>query len=151
MKKILKIVPVVLAACLIIIQFVPVDRTNPPVTAEIQVPPEIDQILRTSCYDCHSNQTEWPFYSFVAPVSWWVADHVKEGRAELNFSEWGSYSAERQLKKLEEMGEELEEGKMPLPSYLPMHAEARLSSEQVEILVNWSKNAGPFAPPPPLE
>lgn len=114
------------------IQFVPVDRTNPPVTRELHVEATTAQIFRRACYDCHSNETNWPWYSYVAPVSWLVARDVHQGRRELNFSEWGTYSARRADHKLEEIVEKVEKGEMPLPIYLPLHPEARLAPQDVE-------------------
>jgi len=124
---------------LIAIQLVPVRRENPPVTAAIETPDEIGSLLRASCYDCHSNQTAWPWYSRVAPVSWLVYRDVKKGRDELNFSEWGNYSDRRRDHKLEEVEEKVSEGEMPLKFYLPLHTEARLSDADRQILVDWAR------------
>lgn len=121
------------------IQLVPVPRENPPVTAAIVVPPEVQGILEASCYDCHSNLTEWPWYSRVAPASWLVYKDVKEGRDELNFSEWGDYSDRRRNHKLEEIEEKVREGEMPLKLYLPFHPEAALSEADAETLIQWSR------------
>ena len=86
----------VLIAVVIIIQFIPVDRSHPPARSEIEAPPEVMEILRTACYDCHSYETDWPWYGYVAPVSWLLARHVKKGRADLNFSEWPALDFELQ-------------------------------------------------------
>ena len=99
----------------------------------------IASIVKTSCYDCHSNNTAYPWYSEIAPVSWWIAHHVDEAKEELNFSEWSTFSDKRKNKKLEEIVEELEEKEMPLKTYLPMHSEAKLSDEQVVLLTTWVK------------
>ncbi len=88
MKKALIILIVILVA----IQFIPVDKTNPPVTAELDAAMEIISVFKRSCYDCHSNETVWPWYSSIAPVSWLVTADVKEARKHLNFSEWGNLS-----------------------------------------------------------
>ena len=98
---------------LIAIQFVPVDRVNPPVETEVPAPAPVRVILRRACYDCHSNETVWPWYSQVAPFSWLLAHDVREGRAELNFSTWNQYSTQRQVKKLQESWKEVNEGDMP--------------------------------------
>ncbi len=90
----LRIIIIVIIVILIGIQFVPVSKTNPPVTGEIKAPNDVMQILRTSCYDCHSNEVNWPWYSNVAPMSWLVAYDVDEAREHMNFSEWASYSYE---------------------------------------------------------
>lgn len=125
---------------LIAVQFVPVNRENSPVTAEIQAPTEIKNILRRSCYDCHSNETIWPWYSKVAPISWLVAKDVREGRRELNFSKWGSYSQKRQTKLIKESFEEIEEGEMPLWIYLLAHRNAKLSENDKQTLKQWQQS-----------
>ncbi len=124
---------------LIGIQFVPVERTNPPISGAIEAPEEVMAILRRSCFDCHSNETVWPWYSYVAPASWLVAKDVREARDEMNFSVWNTYSDKRQNHKRKECGEEVEEGEMPLWFYIPLHPEANLSSEDIEIILAWSK------------
>lgn len=100
---------------------------------------EVTVILKTACYDCHSNQTKLPWYSHVAPVSWLVAKDVNEGREELNFSEWTTYPKRKLIKKLEEMGEEVDEGEMPLKIYTVIHGDAKLSTEQRKLLVEWTQ------------
>lgn len=117
----------------------PVEHTNPPVTGEIEAPEKVMAILKRSCYDCHSNETVWPWYSYVAPMSWLVSDDAQVGRAHMNFSEWSSYSTKQQNHKRKECGEEVEEGEMPLWFYLPLHQEADLSSEDIELILKWSK------------
>lgn len=120
------------------IQLVPVDRTNPAITETIDAPPEVMSILRKACFDCHSNETNWPWYSYVAPISWLVAHDVEEGREELNFSRWDTYDASHKAHKIQECGEEVAEGEMPLWFYLPTHPEARLTSAEVARIVQWS-------------
>jgi hypothetical protein len=138
-KKILIGVVIVLVG----IQFIRIDKTNPPVDASkdfmtITDPPEeVEKLIRTSCYDCHSNESTYPWYSNIAPVSWWVKDHINEAREELNFSEWGTYEWKRTDHKLEECAEEVDEVEMPLKSYLIAHSEARLSDEDRAKLVDW--------------
>ncbi|MFC1662519.1 heme-binding domain-containing protein, partial [Gemmatimonadota bacterium] len=112
-----KVSALVLAGVLLL-QLVPVDRTNPPVTAEVVAPGAVMEILRTSCYDCHSNETTWPWYSRVAPVSWLIAKHVEMGREHVNFSHWGELSAEDRDHALEDIWEEVERGTMPHRGYL---------------------------------
>ncbi|RMH15864.1 MAG: heme-binding protein [Gammaproteobacteria bacterium] len=121
----------------VLIQLIPVDRTNPPVTAEIKAPPKIMAILKTSCYDCHSNQTKWPFYSYIAPISWFVAHDVHEGREKLNFSEWGKYTKKKQRKRLQDALEEVEAGDMPIGIYLLAHPKAEVSPQQVKLIKQW--------------
>lgn len=123
---------------LVLIQFIPVNRDNPPATSALALDGEVGGIIKRSCFDCHSNNTVWPWYSYVAPASWLVARHVRKGRSELNFSEWGDYSARRMDHKLEEVGEEVGEGKMPLRTYLPLHPSAKLTVEQKEALLAWA-------------
>ena len=138
----LRIIAVVIIVVLIGIQFVPVDKTNPPVSGEIKAPENVMQILRTSCYDCHSNESVWPWYSNVAPVSWLVVNDVNEGREHLNFSQWQSYSGEDKAEDIEEIWEDVEEGEMPSWYYLPLHPEARLSDKDKEMIKNWVENGG---------
>src|SRR5262245_51840129 len=112
----------------VLIQLWPVKRTNPPVTGELAAPPEVAAILHRSCYDCHSNETRWPWYAYVAPVSWLVTHDVEKGRSNLNFSEWSSMSPKRRSRAPEKMIDNIEKGDMPLPIYLRMHDDAKLSS-----------------------
>jgi hypothetical protein len=122
------------------IQLVPVPRENPPVTEVIGAPEDVQRVLENSCYDCHSNLTEWPWYSRVAPASWLVYRDVTKARDELNFSEWGDYSERRRNHKLEEIEELVADKKMPLKFYLPFHPEARLTVEAMETLIEWSRS-----------
>jgi len=120
------------------LQFVPVERTNPHVMSDIKAPPEIDAILRRACYDCHSHETRWPWYSRIAPVSWWVADHVEHGRSDLNFSMWPVFDFEEQDLAMGDIEEQIRKGEMPLPSYLILHRDARLSDADRELLLRWA-------------
>lgn len=135
----LKYILIVVVIILIGIQFIPVERTNPPVTSEITAPPEVKKILKESCYDCHSNETEWPWYSYVAPVSFFVANDVNHGREHFNLSEWNIIKPEDRVKVKEEMWEEVEEGEMPLSSYEIMHPDAELTKREKKILKDWSE------------
>ena len=129
----------VIALVLFAIQLVPVPRENPPVTAEIQAPDQVQSLLERSCYDCHSNHTVWPWYSQVAPVSWLVYRDVKKARDELNFSLWDEYTDRRRDHKLEEIEEKVSEGEMPLKIYLPLHPDARLSDADRQTLIDWAR------------
>jgi hypothetical protein len=100
-------------------------------------PTEVGNIIKMACYDCHSYKTEYPWYSYIAPVSWWIGHHIEEGREHLNFSIWGKYTDKKSLHKLEEIIEETEEGEMPLKSYVIMHGSAELNKEQITALTNW--------------
>lgn len=131
---------VVAAALFAAIQLVPVSRTNPPVQSNVSVPAAVDSILRRACYDCHSNETRWPWYSRVAPISWWLADHVKDGRKDLNFSEWPVFDFEAQDLAFGDITTQLKKGKMPPASYKLGHPEARLDERERGILLEW---AGP--------
>lgn len=118
---------------LIIIQFVPYGRnhTNPPVRQEpAWDSPQTAALARRACFDCHSNQTVWPWYSNIAPVSWLVLRDVDEGRSKLNFSEW-----DLPQKEADEAAEEVQEGKMPPWFYLPAHPQARLSTQEKQALI----------------
>ena len=128
---------------LIGMQFFRINKENPVVNLEddfitiMNPPAEVQNILKTSCYDCHSNESNYPWYTNIAPVSWWVKDHINEGREELNFSEWGTYDAKRKDHKLEECAEEVEEGEMPLAPYTITHGDAELSESQKELMEEW--------------
>lgn len=119
-------------ALLLVIQLVPYgrDHSNPPVRAEPAWPsPEVRALAVRACFDCHSNETKWPWYSNVAPASWLVSNHVEEGRHELNFSEF-----DRPQKHAKDAAEELEEGEMPLPGYVALHADAKLTDAEKQQL-----------------
>ncbi|MEZ4989911.1 MAG: heme-binding domain-containing protein [Saprospiraceae bacterium] len=144
--KVLKIVGWTLLALLIIAQFVapgpPENKEDNPgdLIANGLATPEVAQLLKNSCYDCHSNEVVYPWYSHVAPVSLLVRHDVLEGRDELNFSEWqDAYDKRRKLRKLKEVGEVIEEGEMPLGIYTLMHPGAKLSESDQEMLIEWAK------------
>ncbi len=98
-------------------------------------------ILRTSCFDCHSNQTHFPWYARVAPASLFLAGHIKEGREHMNFSEWENYSKREKIGMLEEISDEVKAGEMPLKSYLVIHRDAILDENKVKILTDWTNEA----------
>ncbi len=132
------------------IQFVRIDKTNPPVVegedfiVVTQPPAEVATLLRNACYDCHSNETKYPWYTNVAPISWWIEEHIRHGRGELNFSKWGTYPIKKAHHKLKESYEMVEGKEMPLPSYLWTHSEAELTNEEQQLLVQWFKRTGGF-------
>ena len=107
------------------------------ITTKYALPQDVQTILKTSCYDCHSNNTVYPWYSNIQPVAWWLDDHIKEGKKELNFSEFASYRIGRQYKKLEEINDEVKEDKMPLESYTLIHGDAKLTQQQKLSLATW--------------
>lgn len=137
MKKRWIIITIIVGAILLLIQLIPVERSNPPVSGEILTPVEVGGILRKSCYDCHSHQTNWRWYSKIAPVSWLVIHDVEEGRDHLNFSTWNNYNTREMIKIFEEIREMLEKEEMPLKSYLWMNSEAKLSQDEVKNLLHW--------------
>ncbi|MEQ8907739.1 MAG: heme-binding domain-containing protein [Vicingaceae bacterium] len=116
------------------------DPTENDLFAVEKAPEGIELYMKNNCYDCHSNQVNHPWYSEIAPVSWWVQDHVEEGSEHLNFSEWGKYSAKKKAHKMEEAVEEVEEEEMPLLSYTLIHREAILESDEKEALLAWFKS-----------
>jgi len=142
--KIVKWLLISLICLFILIQLKRPARTNPAVdesqTIEVhtQLTTEAKDILSRSCNDCHSNKTVWPWYTNVAPVSWWIADHIKEGRQNLNLSEWAKLDRDRQDRKLRQICDEVEDGAMPLSSYLPMHPKAKLSDQDKKTLCDWT-------------
>ena len=135
----LKLTGLIIVFIFIIIQFIPYGRTNPPVTGEIQMPEQVHAIIQRSCYDCHSNQTTWPWYSHVAPVSWLVIGDVNDGREHMNFSEWDSYDAKKQAKLKEEIPEEIDKGDMPPFRYLIIHTKAKLSQADIQVIKAWTQ------------
>jgi hypothetical protein len=129
----------IVAALAVVIQFIPVDRTNPSVKSDASAPEAVDKILRAACYDCHSNETHWPWYSQVAPISFFVAFHVHDGRRHLNFSEWPALDLDAQDRIFEEISEEVGEGEMPLFTYVLLHPEAKLTEAQRKLILDWAK------------
>jgi hypothetical protein len=139
MKRWLRITLVTAAVAVVAIQLVPANRDNPPVESDLDAPADVKAILKRSCYDCHSNETVWRWYAYLAPVSWLIADDVQAGRNQLNFSKWGTYSAKKRHTKAEGIVDEVTGGDMPLPSYVRMHSEAKLSPAEIEVLKRWSE------------
>jgi hypothetical protein len=136
---------VIIVACLfILLQLKRPARTNPvsessqSIEAHVQMTPQVKEILDRSCSDCHSNNTKWPWYTNVAPVSWFIVDDVNQGRERLNLSEWGRMDRDRQDKKLRQICDEVEDSAMPLPSYLRMHPNAKLSEQDKKTLCDWT-------------
>ena len=144
MKRFFKILFYTLLIALLLFQFYP--RTaknlsstiNPnDITLAHYVPTNVLQVLKTSCYDCHSNNTVYPWYASVQPVALWLGNHITDAKDELNFSEFGSYSIRRKYKKLEEISKEIKEGEMPLTSYTNIHWDAKLDESKKLLLANW--------------
>lgn len=147
MKTVFKVLRwIVLAGviCFIVIQFIRPAKTNPPadpgqaIESHLQVTPQVAAILDRSCNDCHSNKTRWPWYSNVAPVSWFVIDHVNEGRENVNLSEWGKYNQREVGNLLKQMCREAKAGVMPLSSYTPLHPGSKLSAGDIKTICDWT-------------
>lgn len=142
MKKIL----IALLVVLVVLQFFQIDKTNPAVDESKDflktqnTPEEIASIIKTSCYDCHSNESKYPWYSNVQPAGWFLKDHIDEGRRELNFSTFTDYELKRQDHKLEECIEYIEKDEMPLGSYTLVHREAALTEAQKNTLIEYFKS-----------
>lgn len=140
MKKVFYII----LAILVVIQFIPSGRTaNQPeagkdIHKHINIPDEVSTILRNACYDCHSQEVKYPWYSYVAPISFLVARDVNVGRENLDFSKWGDLKIRKQLKALDEISEEIKNENMPLPIYPPLHPEAKLSDDKRELMIQWA-------------
>jgi Haem-binding domain len=146
MKKWLRILLIFLLVIFIIIQFFhPAKNASSDISVyknDIStiyiIPDSVHQILKTSCYDCHSNNTQYPWYNNIQPVAWWLSHHVKEGKRALNFSEFASYSIRKKYKKLDGLIKEIQSSKMPLSSYTLIHRYAILTPDQKDELVNWA-------------
>jgi hypothetical protein len=144
--RVLRWLGILLATGFVIIQFVRPARTNPPVDpaksieANLQVSPQVEAIFERSCNDCHSNKTVWPWYSNVAPVSWFLVSHVNEGRGQMNLSEWGSYDKDKQSHRLRDICEQVQDGGMPLSTYTPLHPGSKLSAEDKKTLCDWANS-----------
>lgn len=145
LKKLLKYLGYTLLGGLIIIQFfrpaknIGSDQQDEDIVTVYKVPDDVQQLLKSTCYDCHSNNTNYPWYAEVQPIAWWLDDHVQEGKKELNFNRFASYSPRRQYRKLEEIVDEVKEGEMPLNSYTWVHREADLTPEQRAKITTWAE------------
>ena len=141
MKRKLKWFFVALVAGFALLQLTNPTRTNPPAVSDLMVtnapPPQIAAMLHAACYDCHSSETRWPWYSHIAPMSWLIANDVKEGREHLNLSDWPNDNPTRAAKRLENMSDEISSGEMPLKKYTRIHADARLTEIQRKELIDW--------------
>lgn len=132
-----------LLAILIVIQIFRIDKTNPPIDTQIDfatitnTPTDILEKLKGACYDCHSHETEYPWYTNVQPVAWLIKGHIKGGRQHLNYSEWGSYNSKKKSHKIEEIIEEVESRRMPMKSFTWMHEDASLSDDDIKQISTW--------------
>lgn len=144
-SNLFKKIGLVLMAVLFLLQFIQpaknVGESKGPndIAHAVMVPDGVQQILEKHCYNCHSNNTVYPWYSSIQPLGFWLKDHVDEGKSELNFSEFNTYTAKRKAKKMKEIVEQIEENEMPLFSYTFIHREAILSDSQKASLLEWAK------------
>lgn len=142
MKKIIQRTALTLVVLFALAQLANPARTNPPVVCDfIQTnspPPQVAALLRASCYDCHSNETKWPWYSHVAPVSWLVVSDVNDGRRKLNFSDWPQQYPDRAARRLDAINEMLDDKEMPPAKYTLIHKDARLSDADRKMLADWA-------------
>lgn len=128
------------------IQLIPIDRENKPVDKKdnfvdiYKTPENIKTILKNACYDCHSNETEYPTYSYIAPISWTIKDHINDGREHLNFSEWGSYNKDLKQSAIEKTISSVRDLQMPLRSYIGYHPKANLTTRDRKALENYFIN-----------
>jgi hypothetical protein len=147
MRKAVKWILIILVVGLIVAQFFPMARTNPPFTAAqtidnvVNVPPDVHATLTRACGDCHSNETQWPWYSHVAPTSWFVVGHVDQGRRHINLSTWVRPGKEPKdsIDRLKAMCDEVQSGGMPLTSYTLIHWNSKLSADDVKRICEWSE------------
>jgi hypothetical protein len=145
MKKKLKWIVIALGAVFLLLQFTNPPRTNPPVKTDLIAstapPAPVATLLTAACYDCHSHQTVWPWYSKIAPMSWLIADDVVEGRKNLNLSEWPADQPDRAARRLENMSDEIGNATMPPKKYTAIHVNARLTDAQRKTLTDWLDDA----------
>ncbi len=141
--KIVKIIAGIILVVFVVIQFIPTTRNQSDTVPQTdfmlvhKVPEAIQKKIQVSCYDCHSNNTQYPWYNRVQPVAWFLEDHIKKGKAELNFNEWDSLSSRRKTSKLRSIIKQIESGEMPLDSYTLIHRDAKFSKEETEEIINW--------------
>ena len=138
---------IVALIALVVIQFFRPEQNNggyeslKPFLAETGPDLKVQAILKTSCYDCHSNQTDYPWYAYVAPTSFYLRSHITSGKHHLNFSAWNAYAAKQKDHKLKELQEQVKKGDMPLTSYTLIHRDAALSAEQAQAVIDWAQTA----------
>jgi hypothetical protein len=144
-KSTIKKILLALVAIFVLIQFYrPAKNISVGVSANAierhyNVPQNVGSLLKTSCYDCHSNNTKYPWYNNVQPVASWLNSHINDGKRHLNFDEFNTYPAEKKRKKLQEVAETIENGEMPLSSYTLIHGDAKLSASDKQALMDWAK------------
>ncbi|MEN8965085.1 MAG: heme-binding domain-containing protein [Polaribacter sp.] len=143
--KIIKKILVFLLVVLLIAQFFGPEKNDGDIATvntflvETNPPADVKKILETTCFDCHSAKTRYPWYDKITPINYWLDEHVKDGKKHLNFSKWSEYSLKRKEHKMDELYEEVEKGEMPLNSYTWTHSEANLTEKQIATVVAWGK------------
>lgn len=141
---ILKVIALILLLALIVIQFFKPARNerdgdfSGAIAKHLLVPADVQKLLKNACYDCHSNNTRYPWYVNVQPIAWFMSQHIKDAKKELNFDAFGTYSKRRQQSKLRSIAGRIKDGSMPLSSYTFMHSEARLSKNEKKLIVDWA-------------
>ena len=146
MKKILRRSFQILLLAFIIIQFIRPSKnrssiiSDNDITKKYTVPDGVQTILKTSCYDCHSNNTNYPWYFNIQPVAWFLNSHIQDGKKGLNFSEFGAYRIGKQYHRFDDIIENVKQNEMPLDSYLWIHKDSKLSNEQKLLLTDWASN-----------
>lgn len=144
-KSILKKIFIGIGFALIVMQFIQPARNSSgqvlptDISKMYTLPQNVQQVLQVACYDCHSNNTRYPWYSNIQPLGWWQANHIKNGKENLNFSEFGSYTLRKKINKLKGIENSIKDGTMPLSSYTLIHKNARLSSNEKTLLMDWTK------------
>lgn len=133
---------IIIGSLFLILQLFPISRNqskeySKDISTIEKITPDVKNILQSSCYDCHSNNSNYPIYASIQPIAWWLQHHIDEGKEELNFSEFAGYSPRKRFHKLEEIKEQIVENEMPLYSYTIVHTQAKLSEQQKSILINW--------------
>ena len=145
LSPILKKIPIIILGLFVLIQFIRIDQSNSTVdkgkdfASNETIPANVRAIVKRSCYDCHSMQTNYPWYANVAPVSWWMKGHIDEGRKFINFSTWEDYTYDEKSRKLVNSMAHIKPDMMPLPSYVSRHPEAKLSVKDKKVLNEWMK------------
>ena len=149
LKKILY----VFLAVIVILQFIRPSRNQAAgpfpndINTKFAMTDDVMSAIKTSCYNCHSNNTNYPWYANIQPIAWWLQNHVNEGKKELNFSEFATYTVKRQTKKFKEIEEQITEGEMPLPNYTRIHKNAVLTEQQKEAIKKWCAESLAHLPP----
>jgi hypothetical protein len=147
MKLSIKTITIIIVSALILTQLIPRPKKNTnseeslaDISNVLIVPESVKKILQNSCFDCHSNNTKYPWYASIQPLSLWINHHIEEGKEELNFSEFGNYSKDKQTKKIEEIEEVVSEGEMPIKSYSLIHRNTSLNNKEKATIIIWAKS-----------